>query len=130
VSSASSDISKYHRLRDELWVRVRERCMKGSYSFPDIKRAGDSVSLGHELANELSLPSYEFNGEGGFIVESKKALKLKGYPSPNLADALCLSEYFSDIATQVWGKKRTIKKRIFNFGYHQSQPESRNWMSV
>jgi len=130
VSAASSDITRYHRLRDELWVRVREKCMRGLYSFPDVKRAGEAVSLGHELANELSLPSYEFNGEGGFIVSSKKKLKLEGFPSPNLADALCLSEYFSEVATKVWGKKKVFKKRFHAMGYKSNQPEARNWMSV
>lgn len=132
VANASTDISKYHRLRDELWVRVRDKCMRGLYSFPDIKRPGEVTSLGHELANELSLPSYDFNVEGGFVVASKKKLKMEGYPSPNIADALCLSEYFSDIATKVWPKKKKREEKKY-FGRYSKpngnyQP-SQSWMA-
>jgi hypothetical protein len=131
VASASSDITKYHRLRDELWVRVREKCMRAMYSFPDVKRPGEVVSLGHELANELSIPSYEFNGEGGFIVDSKKKLKMQGYPSPNIADALCLSEYFSDVSTRIWGNKKPKKKKRFfgGRGFTGNGGSSRSWMA-
>lgn len=111
VSWASSDPTKYALLRDELWWRVREKCMYGYYSFPDIKMPGDTLSLGQELANELSSPFYEFNRNGGVKVEGKKEMKKRGIASPNIADALCATEFFYGSAAKVFKRKPTEKKR-------------------
>lgn len=107
VSMASSDITKYSLLRDELWWRVRERCRLGQYSFPS-KLNPDGISMGEELANELSLPWYEYNQHGGIKVCSKKEMKRQGIASPNIADALCLTEYFHTVAHRIF---RTPKKQ-------------------
>src|SRR5574343_483188 len=72
VTAASSDIEKYHKLRDELWCRVRENCLLGKYSFPDVIAKGDTESLGSQLAGELATVRYSFNQHGGIVVESKK----------------------------------------------------------
>lgn len=88
VSLASYN-PKCHRLRDDLWWRVREKCMKMQYSFPGGK-------LGQTLCDELSCIRYD-DGEdtkGKIKVESKKAMKIRNVASPNIADALCISEYF------------------------------------
>ena len=105
VTAASSDMQKFHKLRDELWCRVRDNCLLGKYSFPDVKVAGDTESLGSQLANELASVKYSFNQHGGILVESKKDMKTRGVSSPNIADALCLTEYFSNTATRVFRKK-------------------------
>ena len=99
VANKSSDIRKYDRLRDELWWRVREKCMKGLYSFPEGEK-------GEELCDELASPYYEFNKHGGVIVESKKKMKARGVGSPNIADALCLTEYFSDVAHRIFKERK------------------------
>jgi hypothetical protein len=109
VSASSSDITKYALLRDELWVRVRDKCMRGLYSFPEDLNI-DGMSLGQELANELAQPRYDFNSHGGIKVESKKDMKKRGVASPNIADALCLTEYFHDVASRVWPKAGRQKK--------------------
>jgi len=75
VTSASSDITKYDRLRDELWVKVRDNCLLGKYSFPDVKVFGEKESLGQKLASELATVKYTFNKHGGYKIESKKELK-------------------------------------------------------
>lgn len=106
VANSSSDISKYDRLRDELWCRVRDKCLTGLYSFPDLKRPQDTLSMGQELANELASVKYVFNNHGGIKVESKKELKGRGISSPNIADALCLSEYFANVSTRVFKRNR------------------------
>ena len=111
VSSESWDISKADRLRDELWLRVREKCLNRQYSFPEIIAAGDYVSMGQELANELASPTYDFNKHGGIVVESKKHMKSRGISSPNIADALCLSEYFNAVAHHVWPKANQKSRR-------------------
>jgi len=104
VSSVSSDKKKYHRLRDELWWRVREKCIKGAYSFPP-------GPMGEELCDELSSPLYDFDENGGVKVESKRDMKARGVMSPNIADALCLTEYFEAVATQVFGNDKRKRER-------------------
>jgi phage terminase large subunit len=113
VTLASSSIEKYHRLRDELWCRVRDNCILGKYSFPEIKVNGETESLGQQLASELSAPRYKFNAHGGIVVESKKDMKARGIVSPNIADALGLTEYFSNRATRVFTKKEPVPVRNY-----------------
>src|SRR5208337_266990 len=140
VGMASSDKTKYHRLRDELWCLVRERCMKMQYSFPDqvILKGKMEINIGHELANELSQPTYEFDENGAMKVESKKQMKLRGVDSPNIADALCLTEYFSSSAYNIWGdrlqkqlskiERRKRDRRIYGPGYDSPGPYG--WMTA
>lgn len=104
VANKSTDHKKYHRLRDELWVRVREKCMKGLYSFPE----GDK---GEELCDQLASVRYEFDANGAYVVESKKDMKVRGVSSPNIADALCLTEYFESFAYKIWGKQSEKRKK-------------------
>jgi hypothetical protein len=120
----SSDRTKYNILRDELWVAVREKCMRGVYSFP-------TGEMGEELCNELAMPYYEFNALGGYVVESKKKMKLRGIASPNIADALCLTEYFHRVASLVWKskKKQTNRKSVQPQGDRDFISNGReNWM--
>ena len=115
VSNSSSDITKYNKLRDELWIRVRDNCLLGKYSFPDIKVFGEKESLGQQLASELASVRYKFNSHGGYVIESKKDMKARGIASPNIADALCLTEYFHNSSTRVFAKEKTelYSKRRF-----------------
>lgn len=88
VATKSSDQRRFYQLRDELWWRVRERCMNAQYSFP----AGP---LGEQLCDELSSIRFEESEvRGALKVESKRLMKLRGAASPNIADALCITEYF------------------------------------
>ena len=113
VSCKSSDLKKYDRLRDELWMRVRDKCIRGVYFFPDkiVHRAGIDVNIGQELCNELASVGYDFNEHGGIKVESKKKMKARGVASPNIADALCNTEYFESFAHKVWIKANAKKAR-------------------
>lgn len=123
VAEASSNIAEYNRLRDELWLLVREKCMKGLYNFPETPE-------GEELCNELASPTYDFNSHGGYIVESKKAMKLRGIMSPNIADALCLTEYFSGDAHRVWKKKtsQVNKSKLFREDNDLEMSSKDAWM--
>lgn len=127
VTAASSDIEKYHKLRDELWCRVRENCLLGKYSFPDVTASGDTESLGQQLAGELATVRYSFNQHGGIVVESKKDLKTRGIASPNIADALCLTEYFSNTATKVFRKTPVEEYSKKNYRDFYNTPQS--WMA-
>jgi hypothetical protein len=109
VALAASDLAKYDRLRDELWLRVREKCMKGLYSFPT-KLTVDGIPMGQELAEELAAPRYDFNAHGGYKVESKKDMKKRGVASPNIADALCLTEYFESVAFKIFSPEAKAQR--------------------
>jgi len=131
TSSSSSNKDKYHRLRDELWIMMRDKCMKMQYSFPDATEVEREMS--NELCNELSAPTYEFNNIGAYVVESKRKMKIRGVASPNIADALGLTEYFHNIAFRLWKDKVPLKKRKRSI---QPQPagyvgeKRRGWMAA
>jgi hypothetical protein len=128
VSNSSSDITKFNKLRDELWVRVRDNCLLGKYSFPDVKIRGEKESLGQQLANELSTVRYKFNSHGGYVVESKKDMKSRGIDSPNIADALCLTEYFHSTSTRVFAKEKVelyAKRRFSN-----RETSNTSWLGI
>jgi hypothetical protein len=82
--------------------------MRQQYWFP-----GDNAKereMSNELCNELASLTYELHGSA-IKVESKKQAKLRGVMSPNIADALALTEYFSNIAYTIWTKTDKSKKR-------------------
>lgn len=126
VTLASSDITKFHRLRDELWCRVRDNCLLGKYSFPDTTVNGEQETLGQQLASELASVRYTFNANGGYVIESKKDMKSRGVSSPNIADALCLTEYFSNTATKVFAKKK--EEEYFSSYTNKYADSSTSWM--
>lgn len=109
VATQSSDPKRYARLRDELWWLMRERCEKAQYSFPDATAKEREMS--DELCNELASLTYDFNGNGAVKVESKEVAKRRGVSSPNIADALGISEYFASDAYRVFTKPRTPKRK-------------------
>jgi len=116
VTESSTDNRKYHRLRDELWGRVRENCMNGKFSFPDqmIKRGGVDINLGHEIADELSSVKYFTDNNGAIQIESKRDMKARGVKSPNIADALCISEYINPMTMAMWGRSAKAKERPYD----------------
>lgn len=111
LSGDKSAARKYDRLRDQLWWEVREKCRSAAYSFPDQKKPGEKESYGEELANELNSIYYDFTPTGAIKVESKKDMKKRGIASPNIADALCLTEAFYRTAHKRFGMKAKKKDR-------------------
>ena len=79
----SDDPGKFHRLRDELWWKLRELFEKRAISIPNDP----------ELIGELTVMKYDMD-MGKVKVESKKQLRSRGIASPNKADALCMTQYF------------------------------------
>lgn len=102
TATRSSDKDKYVLLRDELWVMMRQKCMGGLYSFPASNEKEREMS--NELCNELASLTYELRGSA-FKVESKRKAKLRGINSPNIADALAITEYFATTAYIIWQQK-------------------------
>jgi len=81
VAESASVEALYHRLRDELWFRVRE-----FYDKKDVTMEDDE-----DLIEELCAVKYEYTSLGKLKAESKDDMKRRGLPSPDLADALCLT---------------------------------------
>ena len=96
VSNSAVHIDRYHRLRDELWWRMREAFERGEVSIPN----------DDELIGELSCIKYEHDSSGKIKVESKKDLRRRNLPSPNKADALALTYYFEEILDMRKKKKK------------------------
>lgn len=109
VALASSNRNRFHRLRDELWWRTRENCQYARYSFPGSTKVEREMS--NELCNELSALFYDFDNNGAYQIESKKAAKLRGIMSPNIADALVNSEHFFSWAHKLFLTKAEIEKK-------------------
>lgn len=55
-----------------------------------IKQHG-AVAPDDVILRELTAPTYGFNAAGRMLLESKEDMKKRGVPSPNKADALCMT---------------------------------------
>lgn len=129
VSESSSDKTVYNRLRDELWVNMRDKCQNMQYWFPDKTKLEREMS--NELCNELSSLTYEFNNSGAYNIESKKRAKLRGVASPNIADALAMTEYFHNVAYRIFGgtKNKEDSKRPWERA-REGYKTRNSWMSM
>ena len=85
----------YLNLRAQLWWEMRIRFERAYQHVNDIKKwsLDDMISIPNraELISELSQPLVEYTDSGKVKIESKKAMKRRGIPSPNEAEALLLA---------------------------------------
>jgi hypothetical protein len=133
VTEASSDKKKWHRLRDELWDRVRTHLMHKKLDLPDetVKMFGKDWNIGHLLADELASIKYKLDNNGAIQLESKLDMKARGVKSPNIADALCMSEYFNNVAFRLWSDRQKAVKKMVSGAYPQGVVGSKQgWMAV
>jgi phage terminase large subunit len=72
---------KFVRLRDELWQAARDWLAGNVASMP----------WDETLRADLCAPKYAFSSDGKLKVESKDQMRSRGVPSPDSADALCLT---------------------------------------
>jgi hypothetical protein len=79
--SESPSIGNYRNLRAELWYRARDWLNKRDCKIPK-----DPT-----LIAELTSARYLFSSTGKVQVESKEDMKRRGIPSPDIADAFCLT---------------------------------------
>lgn len=70
---------KAHNKRTELWLSAREWLERGSLPKDDI------------LAAELTGPMYRYDANNALMLEKKDDMKKRGVPSPDVADAFCLT---------------------------------------
>lgn len=92
VSEASAMNPQAAKLRDDLWLQVKDWLNK---------RVG-KLPKDDDLRAELVAPTYTFTSNGKIKVEGKAEMKKRGMRSPDLADALALT--FASIASRVGGR--------------------------
>lgn len=91
----------FENLKAQTWWVVRDRfyntwrAIEHGEKYPEDQLISlDSASLGKELEYlkaELSRPRIEYSNNGKVMVEKKSAMKKRGIPSPNKADAFVMS---------------------------------------
>ncbi len=81
VGEVPSVAGRFVRLRDELWVRGREWLESRRCRLPRDER----------LRADLCAPRVSYMSDGRMQVESKQALRSRGYASPDTADAFNLT---------------------------------------
>lgn len=79
--------TRYANKRAEIWGEMRDWLETGS--IPNIS-AGDDITLVDELAS----PTYGLTAKEAIQLESKKEMRRRGVPSPNIADALACTFAF------------------------------------
>lgn len=92
VSEASAMNPNANKLRDELWMSVKDWLETRSVKLPK----------NETLRHELVAPRYSFSSSGKIVVESKDSMRKRGMRSPDLADSLCLT--FAGTAALVGGR--------------------------
>jgi hypothetical protein len=75
---------KYANRRAEIWGALRDFLTSGII---EDKLPG----LEHDLVDEIIGPTFTLNNKEEILLESKKELRKRGIPSPNVADALALT---------------------------------------
>lgn len=92
VSESSAMNPKAAKLRDELWLAVKDWLNARACKLPKMD----------ELRQELVAPTYTFTSNGKIKVEGKAEMKRRGMRSPDLADSLCIT--FASVASRVGGR--------------------------
>lgn len=101
VSENAGAAEKYRNLRSELWFLAREWLATRTSKLPTGNdRGGEDPA--EVLSTELVGPRYGYTSTGRLLVESKQDMKHRGLPSPNTADAFCLT-FAEEPATLVHG---------------------------
>ncbi len=80
VGRQASEPGRYHNLRAECWLRLRDWLQSGG-AIPDDK----------EMLDDLTGLEYGFDNQERFQLERKQEMKERGLASPDCADALALT---------------------------------------
>jgi len=111
VGEAPSIRERFMRRRDELWFQAREWLEARDCRIPDQG----------ELIAELTAPKYKLTSSGKVQVESKDEMKKRGIPSPDLADAFCLT---------LAGDGMPIEQHEIDRYARRGRKRSTNWMAA
>jgi hypothetical protein len=82
----------FANVRAEGYWRLKELFKSGEIAIPD----------DHQLMGELAALRYSFDSQGRVLMESKEAMRQRGLPSPDKADALMLAFLDSANKTRLW----------------------------
>jgi phage terminase large subunit len=108
VSEAPSLKGQHFNLRSELWFKAKAFLEKRDSRLPDDE----------QLVSEMAAPRYKFTSSGKLQVESKDEMRKRGLPSPDKADAFCLTlageavtALYGTSAARSWSKpiRRNLK---------------------
>lgn len=105
VSEAASASERYRNLRTELWFRAKEWLETRDHKLPSCLHGCAEECPHAMLAEELTVPLYEFTSKGQLWVEPKQSMKRRGYKSPNVAEAFILT-FAQEPATLLHGSQR------------------------
>jgi hypothetical protein len=86
--------------QERLFTNVRAEgywCLKELFASGQIAIPND-----HQLMGELAALRYSFDSQGRVLMESKEAMRQRGLPSPDKADALMLAFLESTNKTRLW----------------------------
>jgi hypothetical protein len=89
----AADGVKYANKRAEIWGSLREWLEHGS--IPNVLTGENST-----LVDELTGPTYTMTKKEEIQLESKKEMRSRGVPSPNVADALACTFAFPSFEYQ------------------------------
>ena len=102
VTEVPTDPTRFHRMRDELWWRLREQFEKRQISIPN-----DILLIDELLAMKLDQKSYE--QKGIIKIESKRDMIKRGVESPNRGDTLAMSTYYDLESLRMMRQTESIK---------------------
>lgn len=104
--SGKNNKDMFANIKAQAWWHVRDRfyktwrCVEARKADPDCTleyKPDELISLSSEIKKleylkaELSRPWVDYDGNGKVKVESKKDMKKRGIPSPNMADSLIMA---------------------------------------
>jgi hypothetical protein len=94
ADGVTEDLTKYANKRAEIWGAMREWLRVGA--IPETVKGNVTVSEGRAitLVDELTGPTYGLNNKEEIQLESKKEMRRRQVPSPNIADALACTFAF------------------------------------
>lgn len=108
-TAGKKNIDMFSNLKAQAWWAVRDRFYKTyrAVKHGDVYPVDELISLNSQMADleylkaELSRPRVDYDNNGRVKAESKKDMKKRGIPSPNLADSLVMC-FAPTIGKQLW----------------------------
>lgn len=93
VNNASEPMDKetYVNRRAEIWGVTKQELLDEKLNLT----IENDEDLTDDLCGELASPKYKFTSKGQYQLESKDEMKKRGVQSPNIADALTLTFFYS-----------------------------------
>lgn len=92
VARRASQDNIFANVRAEGYWRLKELFASGQIAIPS----------DHQLMGELAALHYSYDSQGRVLMESKDAMRQRGLPSPDKADALMLAFLESANKTRLW----------------------------